>query len=65
MVGFSETSRFSYRWTLKGSPVFVRLDSQRPSGVCMIRLLGAPGFRIVGFSVASQLSYGWTLNSPG
>ena len=65
MVGFSETSRFSYRWILKDSPVFVQLDSQRPPGVRMIRFLGAPGFRIVGFSVASRLSYGWTLDSLG
>ena len=50
MVGLSKTLRYSYGWTLRGTPVFVWMDSWRP-----------PGFRMVGLSEVSRFPYGWTL----
>ena len=50
MVGHSEAPQYSYDWTFRGIPVFVWLDSQRP-----------PGFRLDRLLEASRFSYGCTL----
>ena len=46
IVGLLVTPLFLFGWTLRGLPVLVWLDFQRP-----------PGFRIVGLSEALRCSY--------
>ena len=64
MVELLGAPRFSYGWSLRGPPVFEKLDSQRPPVFVWLDFQRLPGIRVVELLEAPRFFYGWIRKTP-